>query len=158
MLLVLRPNSIARLSLGLHFGRQVVLCLVTQSCPTLCDPMDCSPSNNPSIVVQSLSCVQLFFNPIDCSPSDFSVHGISQARKLEWVAISFSKGSSQPMDWTLVSCISRWILYHWPTREAQSWCYHTVTVRFWASWTRSLVLFTCKTGQRVSMNYSENAC
>ena len=44
---------------------------VGQSCPTLCDPMDCSPPG-------------------------FSVHGISQARILEWVAISFSKASCQP--------------------------------------------------------------
>ena len=45
--------------------------LVTQSCPTLC-------------------------NPTDCSPPGFSVHGIFQARILEWVAISFSRGSSKP--------------------------------------------------------------
>ena len=47
--------------------------LVTPSCPTLCDPMDCSPPGS-------------------------SVHGISQARVLEWVAISFSRGSSLPRD------------------------------------------------------------
>ena len=41
-----------------------------------------------------------------------SVHGISQARILEWVAISSSRGSSQPRDRTWVSCISRQILYH----------------------------------------------
>ena len=46
---------------------------VAQSCPTLCDPMDCSPPGS-------------------------SVHGIFQARVLEWVAISFSRGSSQPRD------------------------------------------------------------
>ena len=37
-------------------------------------------------------------DPVDCSPPGFSVHGISQARILEWVAISFSRGSSQPKD------------------------------------------------------------
>ena len=42
-------------------------------------------------------------NPLDCSPPDSSVHGISQARILEWVAISFSRGSSWPRDWTHVS-------------------------------------------------------
>ena len=52
-----------------------------QSCPTLCDRMDC------------------------CLPG-FSVHGISQATILEWTAISFSKGSSQPRHQTCVSCIS----------------------------------------------------
>jgi len=50
---------------------------VAQLCPTLCHPMDCS---------------------LPCS----SVHGIFQARVLEWVAISFSRGSSQPRDWTWV--------------------------------------------------------
>ena len=46
------------------------------------------------IVVQSLSRVQLC-DPIDCSPPDSSVHSVFQARILEWVAISFSRGSSQ---------------------------------------------------------------
>ena len=50
-----------------------VLCLVTQSCLTLCNSMDCSLPGS-------------------------SVHGILQARLLEWVAISFSRGSSQPRD------------------------------------------------------------
>ena len=60
---------------------------VAQSSPTLCDPMDCSLPG-------------------------FSVHGISQARILEWVTISFSRGFSWPRDWTpaLVHC--RQILYH----------------------------------------------
>ena len=43
---------------------------------------------------------------MNCSLSRSSVHGIFQARTLEWVAISFSRGSSQPRDWTLVSCIA----------------------------------------------------
>ena len=54
---------------------------VTQSCPTLCDPVDCSLSGS-------------------------SIHGIFQARVLEWIAISLSKGSSQPRNWTRVSCIA----------------------------------------------------
>ena len=53
---------------------------VAQSCPTLCDPMDCSRLGS-------------------------SIHGIFQARILEWVAISFSSGSSQPRDQTRVSFI-----------------------------------------------------
>ena len=67
---------------------------VTQSCPTLCDPMDSSMPG-------------------------FSVHGILQARILEWVAIPFSRGSSWPRDQTCISCIGRQILYHWATRRAQ---------------------------------------
>ena len=67
--------------------------LVTQSCPTLCDPMDCSPPGS-------------------------SVHGIFQARILEWVAISFSRGSSQPRDGTQVSCTAGRFFTDWATREA----------------------------------------
>ena len=65
----------------------------------------------------SKSC-QTLSNPMDCSPPDSSVHKIFQARILEWVAISSSGGSSQPRDWTCTSCIGRRILYHWATREA----------------------------------------
>ena len=54
-------------------------CLVTQSCPILCNPMDCSPPGS-------------------------SVHGILQARILEWIVIPFSRGSSQPKDQTWVFC------------------------------------------------------
>ena len=65
------------------------MCVLPQSCLTLCDPMDCSPPSS-------------------------SVHGISQARTLERVDISFSRGSSWPRDWTWISCLScigRWVLY-----------------------------------------------
>ena len=53
----------------------------------------------------------------DCSWPGSSVHGILQARILEWVAISSSRGSSQPRDCTQISCIDWQILYHWATRE-----------------------------------------
>ena len=69
-------------------------CSVTQSCLTLCSPMDCSPPGT-------------------------SVHGISQARTPEQVAIPFSRESSQPRDWTHAFCIGRWIPYHWATWGAQ---------------------------------------
>ena len=59
----------------------VCVCMSTQSCPTLCDPMDFSPPGS-------------------------SVHGVLQARILEWVAISFSRGSSQPRDQTRVSRVA----------------------------------------------------
>ena len=59
---------------------------VIQSCPTLCNPMDCSLPGS-------------------------SVHGILQARILEWVAVPFVSGSSQPRNRTGVSCHCRWILY-----------------------------------------------
>ena len=54
---------------------------VAQLCPTLCDPVDCSLPGS-------------------------SFQGILQARILEWVVISFSRGSSQPRNWTWVSCIA----------------------------------------------------
>ena len=57
---------------------------------------------------------------MDFSPPASSVHGILQERILEWVAISFPRGSSQPRDGTRVSCISRWILDHWAAKEAHS--------------------------------------
>ena len=70
-----------------------------------------------NVVVQSLSHIWLFCDPMGCSLPGSSVHAILQARILEWVAISFSRGSSQPRDRTRVSCIGWWILYHWATRE-----------------------------------------
>ena len=71
----------------------------------------------PPTVVPLLSCVQLFRDLMDCSPQGSSVHGISQARILEWVAISFCRGSSWPRDRTGISCIARQILYTWVTRR-----------------------------------------
>ena len=64
---------------------------VAQSCPTLCDPMDCSLPGS-------------------------SLHGILQARVQEWVAISFSRGSSWPRDRTWVSCIPGRRFNLWATR------------------------------------------
>jgi len=69
------------------------------------------------------TCVQLR-NPKDCSPPDSSVYGIFQSRILVWVALTYSKGSSQPRDPTCVfcdSCIARQILYHWATWEDPQW-------------------------------------
>ena len=65
------------------------------------------------------SCLTLY-NPMDCSPRS-SVPGILQARILEWVASSSSRGSSQPRDWTLISCVSciaGRFFTHWAIREA----------------------------------------
>ena len=63
----------------------------------------------------SLQSSRILCNPRDCSPPGSSVLGILQARILEWVAISSSRGSSRPRDWThvsYISCIGRWALYH----------------------------------------------
>ena len=83
---------------------------VAQSCPTLCDSMDCSLPGS-------------------------SIHGIFQARILEWIAISFSRGTSWPRNWTQVSCIVGRCFTVWATvvgmLNAQmlcffigSWSYH----------------------------------
>ena len=68
---------------------------VAQSCPPLCNPMDCSLPGS-------------------------SIHGIFQARILEWVAISFSRRSSLPRDWTWISRIVGRCFTAWTTREATS--------------------------------------
>ena len=73
------------------------------------------------VKVKSLSYVRLFARPWTVAYQalrSLSVHGIFQARVLEWVAISFSRGSSQPSDQTRVSCIVRWVLYHQAIWEA----------------------------------------
>ena len=54
-------------------------------------------------------------DPMDCSPPGSSAHGILQARILEWVAISSSRGSSWPRDWNCISCTGWHILYYWAT-------------------------------------------
>ena len=56
--------------------------------------------------------------PILCDPMDYTVHGILQARTLEWVAIPFSRGSFQPRDQTQISCIAGGFFLIRATREA----------------------------------------
>ena len=64
------------------------------------------------IVTQKLSHVRLFCDPMNGSLPESSVHGISQARILEWVAISFSRRSFRPRDQTHVSFFGKWVLCH----------------------------------------------
>ena len=79
----------------LSTNNPTVLVLVTQLCPTLRDPTDCSQPGS-------------------------SVHGILQARVLEWVAIPFCRGSSQPRGGTQVSYIAGRFFTIWATRKAQN--------------------------------------
>ena len=74
-------------------------------------------------VVYLLSHVQLFCNSMDWGPSGSSLHGIFQARILEWVTIPFSRGSSWPRDRTCISCTGRQIVYHWAmeSRRVHHW-------------------------------------
>ena len=69
------------------------------------------------------SCLTLCIS-VDCSPSDSSVPGILQARILEWVAISFSRGSSPPRDLSCVSyvsCIGRWVFFFFFKTASATW-------------------------------------
>ena len=59
-----------------------------------------------SVCAKSLQLCTAVCDPMDCSPSDSSVHGILQARILEWVAMPSSRGSSQPRDRTRISYVS----------------------------------------------------
>ena len=73
-----------------------------------------------------------FYDHMYCSPPGFSVHGLFQTRILEWVFISFFRGSSWPRDRTHVACTGRWILYHWATREACCNMYpHSIPMYYW---------------------------
>ena len=78
--------------------------------------LDGIPTMKPGIGIWSV-CARLFATPIDCSPPSSSVHGIFQAKLLDWVATSYPRGSSRSWNWS-ISCIGRLILYHWTTREA----------------------------------------
>ena len=53
-----------------------------------------------------------------CDPMDYTFHGILQARLLEWVAFPFSRGSSQPRNWTRISCIGGGFFTNWAIRKA----------------------------------------
>ena len=67
------------------------------------------------------SCCPALHDTMVCSLPGSSVHGIFQARTLEWVAISFSRGFSQPRDRTEVSCIPGGFFTAWATGEAGGW-------------------------------------
>ena len=64
--------------------------------------------------------VQVFCDPMGCSSPVSSVHGTSQTKILEWVAISFSRGSSRPRDQSCTSCVGRGTLHHWAAGQAPS--------------------------------------
>jgi len=68
-------------------------------------------------VLVAQSCLTLF-DPMDWNSQDSSLHGVLQARILEWVAIPFSRGCSWPRDRTHVSCIAGRFFTIWATREA----------------------------------------
>ena len=143
---------------------------VTQSCLTLCNPMDCpwnsigqitgvgslslfqgifptqglnpdlpyfgqilyqqshkgSPPKSVKWSEVAQSCLTLW-NPMDCSLPGSSIHGVFQAIILEWVATSFSRGSSQPRDRTQFSCIVDRRFTAWATRKTMFLTVHCVS-------------------------------
>ena len=111
-----------------------VCVLATQSCQTLCDPMDCSPP----------------------------VHGILQARILEWIAISFSRGSSRPRDWTPGSYNAGSLFTDWAIREYKkgdiiSWFAADSMGLNWIFWANLLIglpRLPCGEGNGTPLQYS----
>ena len=77
-----------------------------------------SSSSSVRVVLVAQSCLTLW-DPMDCGPPGSSVHGIFQARILEWIAILFSRGSSWPRDQTWVSCIAGRFFTIWATGEVR---------------------------------------
>ena len=99
--------------LSILYTAAVAAAKLLQSCPTVCDPMD------------------------------YTVDGILQARILEWGAFPFSRGSSQPRDWTQVSHIAGGFFTSWATREAQVniWPYYYSNNSCWLA--RACWLYYC---------------
>ena len=117
--------------LGLHFGefRWAHFSLRPLPCSLLLKCRWASPQKTELLTSLNVGCfpqsesevAQLcptLCNPVDCSPPGSSLHGILQARILEWVAIFFSRGSSRPRDPTWVSRIAGRHFNLWATREA----------------------------------------
>ena len=117
------------------------VCLVAQSCPTLCNSIDCSPSGfsvhgdslgrNTGVGCHAL--LQGIFPNQGLSPGVLHCRQIlyqprqqESPRILEWVAYPFSTGSVQPRNWTWVSCIAGGFFTSWATREVHVCVYiHT---------------------------------
>ena len=123
------------------------------------------PSLSPHCISHTFYSVWVCSRSVICDPLDYSqigssVHGVLQARMLEWVAISFSKGSSQPRNWMHVSCVSfiaGGFFTQWTSREEPvavlsapkwshcsglggfAWLRHSLSLEHW--WTASLSIF-----------------
>ena len=148
-------------------NRTIMLCLVAQSRPTLCDPIDCSQPGS-SIHGENAPCIPLiwventqptsvfsrqeYWNRLPClPPGDLPNPGIElrsptlqmdsllsepprKPRILEWVAYPFSRGSSQPQNWTGISCIAREFFTNWAIRETQN--YHITQQLHYGAYTQ----------------------
>ena len=102
-------------------------------------------------------------NFMDCSPPGFSVHGILQARILEWLAISCSRGSSQPRDQSCISALAGrhifFFFYHCATWESPPQRWACCKIKPWVSWgwggrhISSETVRECGSSCNFSMNY-----
>ena len=87
------------------------------------------------------SCLTLC-KPMDCSPPGSSVYGILQARRLGWVAIPFSRGSSWARDWTWVSCITCKFFTVWAQGKS--------IMNFFLNWESSIEIYTLPSIKQVA--------
>ena len=116
------------------FFSYIIVCLVTQSCPTFCNPMDCSPpgssvhGDSPGkhtgvdchVLLQGIFATQ-GSNPglPHCRRILCHLSHQESPRILKWVAYPFSRGSSWPRNWTGVSCIAGRFFTSWADRESR---------------------------------------
>ena len=102
----------------------------------------------------SLSCVQLFWDPMEYSPPGCSVYGILQAKILEQVSITFSRESSQPRDRTQVSCIAGRFYTIWATRETPIHCMCCAVLSHFSHVWLFVTLWTVPPKAPLSMGFS----
>ena len=110
------------------------------------DPDFLEPSLKHRKVVVAQLC-PTFHEPMDCSPPGSSVSGILQAGILEWVAIPFSRGSSQPRDRTWVSCTTGRFFSSEPSFNK----HHLLDTSECLAWLIILMLFSVETGASITM-------
>ena len=118
-------RHLGRCPLILMKMRMKVKVKVAQSCPTLCDPMD------------------------------YAVRGILQARILEWIAFPFSRGPSQPRDWTQGSCRAGRFFTSWTTRYLEDFALNHMSIFLKCvlhGWSRSKVLTAWFTLELISQH------
>ena len=109
-----RNNHACGGTLGADLEKMTLVPMLTQCCSVTSHQVVI-------VVVLVLSHVQLFCNLMGCNPPGSSVHRISQARILGWVAISFSRSSSKSRFWTHVSYISRSVFITEPPEKPSKW-------------------------------------
>ena len=97
-------------------------------------------------------------NPVDCSPPDSSVHGISQARILEWVAISFSRRDSWSRDQTHASCLAGVFFTIEPPSLPIYYCicpFNFITYVYFNIWLSFFIIFECSLLLKFIINFAK---